>query len=140
MSEDNEGNIEYKLKLVHPSEDRLIHLTTQMKYRLQEGNGEAIYEIGVEDNGNPLGLCKDDMKESLSKFFFYYILSINKLLETIYQMSSNLKADAVILSMKNGYKGKIAEILVRKNQKDGIKIDIRIVLMGEEDSGKSTLV
>lgn len=55
-------------------------------------------------------------------------------------MASRLKADAVLISMKDGYKGKFAEILVRQNQKEGIKIDIRIVLTGERDSGKSTLV
>lgn len=29
------GNIEYKLKLVDPTYDRVEHLTTQMKYRLK---------------------------------------------------------------------------------------------------------
>lgn len=27
-----------------------------MRYRLREGNGEAYYMIGVEDNGTPEGL------------------------------------------------------------------------------------
>lgn len=36
-------------------------LTTQMKFRLAEGFGEAYYRIGVEDNGRPTGLCKEDM-------------------------------------------------------------------------------
>lgn len=44
--EDAEGNVEYKLKLVDPSESRFEHLVTQMKWRLREGQGEAIYEIG----------------------------------------------------------------------------------------------
>lgn len=73
--EDNEGKIEYKLKLVNPTPDRLDHLTTQMKYRLQEGNGEAIYEIGVEDNGNPLGLSISDMLESISYFCSFFLLT-----------------------------------------------------------------
>ena len=34
LEEDDEGNTEYKLKLICPSEDRLEHLTTQMKYRI----------------------------------------------------------------------------------------------------------
>ncbi len=34
-----------------PSPERLEHLITQMKWRLGEGLGEAIYEVGVEDNG-----------------------------------------------------------------------------------------
>lgn len=45
------GNIEYKLKLVDPTPVRFEHLVTQMKWRLQEGFGEAIYEIGVSDDG-----------------------------------------------------------------------------------------
>lgn len=44
--EEEEGNIEYKLKLINPSPSRLQHLVTQLKWRLREGQGEAIYEIG----------------------------------------------------------------------------------------------
>ena len=32
-----QGNVEYKLKLVNPSPSRLEHLITQMKWRLEEG-------------------------------------------------------------------------------------------------------
>lgn len=39
------GNIEYKLKLIAPTPVRFEHLVTQMKWRLQEGLGEAIYEV-----------------------------------------------------------------------------------------------
>ena len=78
-----EGNIEYKvcksqlislkqllkyyfkLKLIDPTPTRFEHLVTQMKWRLQEGFGEAIYEIGVEDNGSCCGLSEDDMIKSL---------------------------------------------------------------------------
>ena len=59
------GNIEYKLKLVNPSESRFEHLVTQMKWRLQEGEGEAIYEIGVSDNGVLTGLKEEDLRSSL---------------------------------------------------------------------------
>lgn len=55
------------MKLVNPSQEKTESLITQMKYRIQEGNGEAIYEIGIEQDGNPLGLCKKDMYSSLSK-------------------------------------------------------------------------
>jgi GTPase len=59
------GNIEYKLKLIDPSPLRFEHLVTQMKWRLQEGLGEAIYEIGVGDDGSLCGLGDDEMKKSL---------------------------------------------------------------------------
>ena len=44
--EPEQGNVEYKLKLINPSSERFEHLVTQMKWRLKEGHGEAIYQIG----------------------------------------------------------------------------------------------
>lgn len=60
-----EGNIEYKLKLMNPTASRFEHLVTQMKWRLQEGHGEAIYEIGVADSGLLQGLTDCEMEGSL---------------------------------------------------------------------------
>lgn len=34
------GNVEYKLKLQQLTMDRVEHLTTQMKFRLNEGKGK----------------------------------------------------------------------------------------------------
>ena len=39
--EPQQGNIEYKLKLVNPTSQRLEHLVTQMKWRLREGQGNC---------------------------------------------------------------------------------------------------
>lgn len=61
-----EGNVEYKLKLLNPTSSRLEHLVTQMKWRLKEGQGEAIYQIGVADSGVLTGLSVQDMESSLS--------------------------------------------------------------------------
>lgn len=36
--EPQQGNVEYKLKLINPSPNRLQQLITQMKWRLEEGN------------------------------------------------------------------------------------------------------
>jgi len=36
-----------------------------MKWRLQEGQGEAIYQIGVEDSGQLAGLATVEMNASL---------------------------------------------------------------------------
>lgn len=37
-----------------------------MKWRLQEGQGEAIYKIGVEDNGICAGLKDDEMEQTMA--------------------------------------------------------------------------
>ena len=58
--------MEYKLKLLNPTVSRFEHLVTQMKWRLQEGHGEAIYEIGVADSGVLQGLSDQDMDNSLT--------------------------------------------------------------------------
>lgn len=50
---------------MNPTQYRCEHLATQMKWRLQEGRGEAVYQIGVEDNGLLVGLSEADMRASL---------------------------------------------------------------------------
>ena len=60
------GNVEYKLKLCDVNVQRIQELTSQMNFRLREGSGECYYEIGVEDNGNALGISQQELEISLS--------------------------------------------------------------------------
>lgn len=62
---DRVGHIEYKLKLNTSGADRFEKLTTQLKWRLTEGGGEAMYEIGVMDDGTLVGISRQDMEQSL---------------------------------------------------------------------------
>jgi len=119
------GNREYKLKLVNPSEDRVIHLTTQMKFRIQEGKGEAFYEIGVKDDGEAYGLSQREMEASL---------------RTLHKMASKLEAELIILSIRKGKYGEVATLMVRKNIEQGLNSNIKIVLLGDTTAGKSTLL
>jgi GTPase len=50
-----QGNTEYKYKLTNLIEEQLKHRITQLNWRLNEGHDIAVYQIGVEDDGNPLG-------------------------------------------------------------------------------------
>lgn len=59
------GNTEYKFMLKLTNAERLARLTTQMKFRASEGNGEAFYVIGVKDDGQAAGLPQDQMETSL---------------------------------------------------------------------------
>ena len=66
MERENEyGNIEYKLSICNKKERRLNELTTQMAFRLSEGNGECMYVIGISDSGEFLGINEDDFQETL---------------------------------------------------------------------------
>lgn len=56
-------------------------------------------------------------------------------------MASSLNADVIIPPLKRGYGGKLAQVLVRRNDlRDGIKLDIKIMFLGDNQAGKSTLV
>lgn len=46
----------------------------------------------------------------------------------------------MIRSVKKGFEGDIAEVYVRKKEIEGIKVDIKITMLGSEGAGKSTLV
>ncbi|XP_052769653.1 GTP-binding protein 2-like [Mya arenaria] len=126
-----EGNVEYKLKLVNPSAERLEHLVTQMKWRLEEGQGEAIYEIGVEDNGLLVGLMETELQASVA---------------SLEHMAERLGATLTVLRERciddeNGEEQRRAlEILVRKVPDDQKFIDLRLTVLGNVDSGKSTLL
>ena len=62
--EQDDGNCEYKYKLTDLSEKQMNHLAVQLKYRIDEGFGEAIYEIGLRDDGFPIGITEKAMDET----------------------------------------------------------------------------
>jgi GTPase len=97
--------------------------------------GEAIYEIGVEDNGVPTGLSDEDLDISISN---------------LKRMAKELSADIsgklpllfVIVSVvrkRDGVTGKVAEVLVRRYATEDF-LEIRVAVVGNVDSGKSTLL
>ncbi|GMT11924.1 hypothetical protein PFISCL1PPCAC_3221 [Pristionchus fissidentatus] len=130
------GNIEYKAKLVSPSVSRLEHLITQMKWRLSEGMGEAIYELGVEDDGRMVGMCDEEYEESM---------------RTLRKMADALSADIVECTERevreasddeSGEKEerrRVAEVLIRRVPESQPFVESRLAVLGGADVGKSTL-
>ncbi|XP_022258408.1 GTP-binding protein 2-like isoform X2 [Limulus polyphemus] len=126
-----EGNVEYKLKLINPSQSRLEHLVTQMKWRLREGQGEAIYEIGVDDGGTLVGLCELEMDASMKTLY----LMADKLGASI-----NILREQMITGESDLTPRKVTEVLIRKVPDDQQSIEIRVAVLGNTDVGKSTLL
>lgn len=62
-----ENNFAEKPGCNEPEQERLAHLMTLMSLRLQEGQGEAKYIVGVGNNCTLIGLSKEEMFSSLSK-------------------------------------------------------------------------
>jgi elongation factor 1-alpha len=55
------GNIEYKLKFINMTPEKISKYSTQLKFRVIEGGGNAVYFIGVRDNGTIIGLKKKNI-------------------------------------------------------------------------------
>lgn len=126
--ESEDGNVEYKFTLSEITEDRarLEELASQMRYRLYEGNGEAFYYIGVEDDGTPTGLDDSQIEASL-----------NAITEVARIAGAKIKT----LRREAGNSGMILELFVRREKDpDELPVDIRVASVGNVDAGKSSLI
>ncbi len=121
------NNIEFKENLIenyHLKKDRIQRLASQMKYRMEKGNGEAIYFIGVDDDGELVGLTDEHMKESV------FVLK---------KVAQEIGAEISKIEYQEVSKGKVAKILISKNSNHKRK-HILVGVAGHVDHGKSTLV
>lgn len=121
--EQDTGNIEYKLKLINKSDERIKELVSQMRYRCDEGNGECFYNLGVNDDGTLCGLTDDEFQETI------------KVLNTIAEKNNysiQVLTKTLVKDNKNVY-----EVIVRENN-DNKYIDIKVAIAGNVDSSKST--
>ena len=113
------GNKEYKLKIINKENDRIEQLASQLKWRLNEGNGEALYYIGVNDDGSVVGLSGNELKET--------IMNIKKMCE---------KINSKIISTEKINKYYVLKIRFIENE---IKSK-RILFIGPHNGGKTTLI
>ncbi|EJD08001.1 uncharacterized protein FOMMEDRAFT_144140 [Fomitiporia mediterranea MF3/22] len=113
VPEVEEGNIEYKLRLLNPSMERFTRLVTQLKWRLLEGGGQAYYELGVADSGQLVGLSRTHLEQSL---------------QTLEEMAGEIGASVIVVKeievppavveavKTSGSRGKIADGAMRMNK------------------------
>ena len=66
--ESAEGNVEFKSRLdpdIHLAEGRFESLAAQLRHRVLSGDGEALYVIGVTDDGDLAGIEPESFSESM---------------------------------------------------------------------------
>lgn len=119
--ENDYGSEEYKLRLTDKSRDRLDQLTTQMRFRMSEGEGECTYHLGVKDDGSVEGISDNEYNETL--LYLDEIARANKYtITSIYEKHVN--------------KGKkVYELLIREHNPNKY-IDIKVAVAGNVDAGK----
>ena len=118
------GPIEYKTELVNLGPERIEELATQLKFRLEEGGGEAFYFIGVSDDGRPVGLTQERLEES--------IRNLERIVEFVGARIVDKRTEKVD---EDKYVG---ELLIRL-QRDASPIEVNVAVLGHVNAGKSTL-
>ncbi len=126
--EKDDGNVEYKRSLLGKGKERQLELETQMRYRMEEGNGQCTYVIGVEDDGVPYGLTGDEYKET------------REVLEKIAKRNDySLRLLTTSKCERRSEDGKIStnayEFLVRENNTIDYE-EVKIATGGNVDSAK----
>lgn len=105
--------------------ERLERLSTQIKYRVEEGGGEALFVLGIDDVGRIIGMNKEELDNSIK----------------ILEKAANAVGIASKVIRVEEYGGKfIAQILLRYKREENLPILLKIPLLGNVDSGKSTIL
>ncbi|GCC11654.1 selenocysteine-specific elongation factor [archaeon] len=127
IKEGEGGNVEFKEFLSRgfhlKRKERRESLASQMKYRLNLGSGTAVYILGVQDNGTPVGLIRERLEESL------------EVIEEIARgVGLSIKETEVVKN--NGRL--ICRVTISRERLD--KNHLLIATAGHVDHGKSTLI
>ncbi len=119
------GNVEFKKLLsrrLHLEKGRRHSLASQMKHRLLNGDGQAVYLVGVTDKGEIVGIDKASLEESIS------------VLTSIASENSLRVTEIREYRINGGYVGKL--VIEYAPEKEHLLIGTA----GHVDHGKSTLV
>lgn len=152
--ENDNGNVEYKRHLssqdIYINSSRFHQLVTQMKFRVSEGNGLAIYYLGIEDNGYSYNLSKVEKiisMKNLKKIVKYLDYQIGKVIFNKYYIKIEIKEkkifpefNVLILGPSNSGKTTLLAYLL-KNKRDNEKCKARMFILNhkhELEDGKTS--
>ena len=121
--ENDEGNVEYKFKLLNLSTERIEKLATQMRYRCTEGGSECIYILGVEDDGTMTGMTDMEYESTIK--------CIEAAAHTNSYSVTQLTKNNVVEDRS------VYEVLIREKN-TAQYIDVKVAVAGSVDSGKSS--
>jgi GTPase len=129
LPEDDDGYIEYKLRLDTKGKFGLEKLYSQMNWRLEEGQSllgkkEAHYLLGVKDDGELGGLTLDE---------------INATFDIFLPIVQKCGADVIGKIERTYEKGSIIYAIVSKKERRKIK-EVNVAFVGPCQHGKTTTI
>lgn len=128
-AEDDEGYIEYKLRLDQMDKNKMTRMVTQMTYRLNEAKllttkANAYYLIGVDDDGNVGHISREILDKS-----------IDILIDTTHKCYAEIYDLDIIMLDQNSY---LAAAAIRKCSNSIHINEYRISMLGASGHGKTT--
>jgi len=124
--------VKLKELLLSNDTEKLEKLAALLQTRIDEGHGETIFELGVENNGDPMGLTKSDWDIALKRLVVG---------------AKEVRSDCQILYTKGieaddiGSEGCHGKLLIRQHPASVEEvIETRIAVVGNVDAGKSTML
>jgi GTPase len=136
---DTSPHVRLRELLLEHDDETQAKLVSLLELRLEEGHGETVFEIGHENNGDPMALCKDD-----------WDIAIKHLIDS----AKRCRADCQVL-LTEGVGGAAegetvpekqdtaccGKILIRRHPATVEEvIETRIAVVGNVDAGKSTML
>ena len=130
IPENDDGYIEYKWRLDTKTESSIKKLVTQLLWRLNEGKEqlgiyEAHYVLGVFDNGNFGELSKDELDETKKVFL---------------QVVNKANAEIIYVEEHTFENSNILYLIIHQKPYEKNFEEINIMICGDEQVGKSTLI
>ncbi|KAH7380222.1 P-loop containing nucleoside triphosphate hydrolase protein [Phaeosphaeria sp. MPI-PUGE-AT-0046c] len=138
LSDDNKAHIRLRTLLTDPAEENVPALADHVRGRLLEGHGEALFDVGLEDNGDSMGFSKENWEFAMARLgtVCEEVKADYKLL-----MTRNVGADVEVGprdAKETGASGKM--ILRQRPESVDNVIETRIAVVGNVDAGKSTML
>ncbi|KAI4214220.1 MAG: hypothetical protein LQ351_003305 [Letrouitia transgressa] len=138
-----ETSVHVRLKklLLDPSdesEDTLQQLEDVLQSRILEGNGEALFDLGQEDNGETMSFSKEQWDVALDR-----IRRASKLLraECRVLLTRNVGGPEEVEKANEKDKSCTGKLLIRQTPKTTEDvIETRVAVVGNVDAGKSTML
>ncbi|KAF2197638.1 hypothetical protein GQ43DRAFT_451557 [Delitschia confertaspora ATCC 74209] len=138
LSDEPASRIPLRTLLLDSADESIAGLGELLRARLDEGHGETLFDIGLENNGDSMEFTEEDW---------------GKALERVNSVADGLKADIKLLMTRNvggevevgpandKEKGCCGKITVRRRPEsvDDV-IETRIAVVGNVDAGKSTML
>jgi hypothetical protein len=129
-------------------ENVVEQLKDWIKGRVDEGKGEAVLDLGLEENGETMNFSKEDWDSALARFKEAAELCtadckvlVTKNVESKPEVKANDDTNGKSVDKKQEAKGCQGKVLVRRRTASiNDVIETRIAVVGNVDAGKSTLL